>query len=145
MNLSAEGQELKGKLETIRAKKRLLKSIERQMAEARAEIGITIQDYSKTPVQGGIKTPAQERFALLIDRLTDKYDKVMEEAFTLEDELANSLGTLNETEQSMLIDRYVNGWSWDKIARVYGYCDRQCRRIKNNGIEKLAKKITSRP
>ena len=138
--LSERGKEFKAKLESIRGKKKLLKSIERQIAEARYSIGAIKVDYSTPTVQGGASISAQERFAILIDNLERRYNKVMEEVFELEDSISSGISELSETEQSMIIDRYVSGWSWEKIRKRYSYCRRQTIRIVNNSINKIADK-----
>lgn len=137
--LSVEALSVKKQLEEIRAKKRLLKSLERQMEETRYSIGITGIDYGKISTQGGIKTSAQERFALLMDKLEQKYLKVAEDIFTAENALLSELSNLSAVEQSILTDRYINGCSWTTIQTKYYYGERQPYRICAKAFEKLAK------
>lgn len=139
MSLTAEGNAVKEKLKALEGKKRLLKSIQRQIANARADMsGISAVSYENAKVLGGNKTSVEERFTALIDKLEKRYNKVMEEAFAIEDAIAEAVYCLNEIEQSMIIDRYVNGWSWRKIEREHNYCDRQTYRIHNQALEKMA-------
>lgn len=140
MALSQQAQAVKDKLKALEGKKRLLKSIQRQIANARADIsGLTAQTYESEPVMGGIVTSVQERFITLISRLEERYEKVMSEAFEIEDAIAQAVYCLNEVEQSMIIDRYINGWSWRKIEREHYYAEAQTYRIHNEALEKLAK------
>lgn len=139
MALTAEGNAVKEKLKTLEGKKRLLKSIQRQIANARADMsGISEVSYENAKVDGGIKTSVQERFMALISKLETRYNKVMEEAFAIEDAIAEAVYCLDEVEQAMIIDRYVNGWSWRKIEREHNYCERQSIRVHNQALEKMA-------
>lgn len=139
MALTAEGNAVKEKLKALEGKKRLLKSIQRQIANARADMsGISAVSYENAKVDGGIKTSVQERFMALISKLETRYNNVMEEAFAIEDAIAEAVYCLDEVEQAMIIDRYVNGWSWRKIEREHNYCDRQTYRIHNQALEKMA-------
>ena len=137
--LSIEALSVKKALEEIRAKKRLLESIKRQMDEARYSIGITAIDYGKPSIKGGIKVSAQERYALLMDKLEQRYYAIAEEVFTAENTLASEMCVLLPVEQAILTDRFINGYSWNKIQSQYYYVDRQLYRIYNRALEKLAK------
>ncbi|MBO6263846.1 MAG: hypothetical protein J6N93_06235 [Clostridia bacterium] len=57
-----------------------------------------------------------------------------------EDELSSSLDRLTPLEQSMLIDRYIYGWSRRRIMSEYGYEKREPSRICNRAINKISKK-----
>lgn len=140
MALSLEGQVVKAKLKTLEGKKRLLKSIQRQIANARADMsGLGAVSYDNAKVDGGNKSSVQERFTALISRLEERYEKIMEEAFAIEDAIAEAVYCLTEVEQAIIIDRYVNGWSWRKIERAHNYAEAQTYRIHNEALEKLAK------
>ena len=144
MSLTAEGNAVKEKLKALEGKKRLLKSIQRQIANARADMsGISAVSYENAKVLGGNKTSVEERFTALIDKLEKRYNKVMEEAFAIEDAIAEAVYCLNEVEQAMIIDRYVNGWSWRKIEREHNYCERQSIRVHNQALEKMAQNLNS--
>lgn len=137
--LSPEGEALKAKLEKIRSLKKLLKSLERQIADEKQSISLCGQDYTQTPIMGGIKTPIQERYVIRLDELNRRYESVMNEVFELEDELSSSLDRLTPLEQSMLIDRYINGWSWRRIMDNYGYEEAQSYRLHNKALNNFAK------
>lgn len=144
MALSADAQAVKDKLKTLESKKRLLKTLQRQIANARADMsGVSAVSYENAKVLGGNKTSVEERFIALITRLENRYNKVMEEAFAIEDTIAEAVYCLNEIEQAMIIDRYVNGWSWRKIEREHHYCERQVFNIHNEALEKMAQNSNS--
>ena len=62
-------KEMKAKLEAIGAKRRLLGSIERQLAEARAEADCLRGGGQGVRVSGGVKEPAAQRYVERVDRL----------------------------------------------------------------------------
>ena len=137
--LSVEALSVKKQLEEIRAKKRLLESIKRQMDEARYSIGITGIDYGKPSIKGGIKTSAKERYALLMDKLEQRYYEIAEDIFTAENTLTTEMCVLTPAEQAILTDRFLNGKTWYEIQKIHHYCERQTRRIADKAFEKLAK------
>jgi DNA-directed RNA polymerase specialized sigma subunit len=140
MALSEEALNVKNKLKTLESKKRLLKSIQQQIANARADMsGISAVSYENAKVVGGGKTSVQERFTALITKLEARYEKVMAEAFAIEDAIAEAVYYLDEVEQAMIIDRYVNGYSWRKIERLHNYCERQVFNIHAEALESMAK------
>lgn len=140
MKLSEEAQAIKQELKNLQRKKRLLKSIQRQIANARADMGgLRAQNYEGVKTTASEPSSVQEQFTALITKLEKKYEIVMEEAFAIEDRIAEAVYCLNETEQSMIIDRYVNGWSWRRIMRECRYAEAQTYRIHNEALEKLAK------
>jgi hypothetical protein len=140
MALSEEALKVKNKLKSLESKKRLLKSIQQQIANARADMsGISAVSYENAKVVGGGKTSVQERFTALITKLEARYEKVMAEAFAIEDAIAEAVYYLDEVEQAMIIDRYVNGYSWRKIERLHNYCERQVFNIHAEALESMAK------
>ena len=142
MALSEEALNVKNKLKTLESKKRLLKSIQQQISNARADMsGISAVSYENAKVLGGSKTSVQERFTALITKLEARYEKVMAEAFAIEDAIAEAVYYLDEVEQAMIIDRYVNVYSWQKIERLHNYSEAQPYRIHNEALEKMASNI----
>lgn len=140
MKLSEAGQLVKDKLKTLESKKRLLSSIQRQIANAKADMsGLGAVSYDSVKVGGSEKTSVQERFIALISRLEKRYETIMEQAFAIEDAIAEAVQYLNEVEQAIIIDRYVNGYSWRKIERLHNYCERQSIRVHNEALEQMAK------
>lgn len=140
MKLSEQAQAVKEQLKTLEGKKRLLKTIQRQIANAKADMsGLGAVSYDGVKVDNGDKTSVQERFIALITRLEKRYETIMEQAFAIEDAIAEAVQYLNELEQAIIIDRYVNGYSWRKIEKLHNYCERQTIRVHNEALEDLAR------
>lgn len=132
-------EEMKAMLDGLKQKKRLLRSVQRQIEEAREQIDcLRGQNYSDIAVQGGEKEPSAERFVEHIERLEKRYEKLMTEVFAVEDYISEHLSVLSEIEQAIIIDRYMGNKSWRRIQQEYHYEDRQPYRIAERAIRKLA-------
>ena len=114
-------EETKKMLKSLYSKKRLLRSLERQIAEERRSISVTAVDYSKDHVKGGVPTSQQQRYMEHIERLQDRFEKLLDEMFAIEDMLAEHLGDLTETEQTIVVERYMHGKSWKSLEKELNY------------------------
>lgn len=114
--------EVKKLLSTYLSKLKLLKIKKEQLAEKRQEMGeIGAIDYSKVNVQSGAKTSLQERFIIVIEKYEQEYERLMLELFDVEDKIAEFLPLLDETEQSLIIERYMKAKPMSVIAREFHY------------------------
>lgn len=131
--------EMKLMLDGLKQKKRLLRSVQRQIEETREQIDcLNGRDYGGTAVQGGIKEPAAERFVEHREKIESRYKNLMAEVFAVEDYISEHLPVLSEIEQAIIIDRYMGNKSWRRIQQEYHYEDRQPYRIAERAIQKLA-------
>ena len=131
--------EMKNTLDELKYKKRLLRSLQRQITEAREQIDcLSGVNYEQAAVSGGQSMPAAERFIEHIDRLERRCEKLMREVFTIEDYIAEHLSSLSEIEQAIIIDRYMCGKSWSVIQREHSYGEANPYRIAAKAIKKLA-------
>ena len=132
-------EEMKKMLDGLKQKKRLMRSVQQQIEEAREQIDcLNGRDYGGAAVQGGVKEPAAERFIEHLERLEKRYETLMTEVFAAEDYIAEHLPVLSEIEQAIIIDRYMGNKSWRRIQQEYHYEDRQPYRIAERAIQKLA-------
>lgn len=132
-------EEMKKMLDDLKQKKRLMRSVQRQIEEAREQIDcLNGRDYGGAAVQGGVKEPAAERFVEHIERLEKRYEALLSEVFAAEDYISEHLPKLSAIEQAIIIDRYMHGKSWRKIQQEYHYVDRQLYRIANSAIKKIS-------
>ena len=76
-----------------------------------------------------------------LESLRNRIDKVMSEIFEMEDKISVEIQVLNETEQAMIIDRYIHNWSWKRICKEYNYCytntGNSAERIVKKALEKI--------
>lgn len=135
-------EELKQKLDGLLGKKRLARSLQKQIQRKREEIDcLHSVSFDGAHVQGGEKEPAAERFVEYIERLEKRYEAVIEEVFAVEDLIAENLVYLSETEQTIIIERYMSGKSWRKIQAELHYEERQPYRIAGSALKKLSSRI----
>lgn len=132
-------EEMKKMLDDLKQKKRLMRSVQQQIEEAREQIDcLNGRDYGGAAVQGGVKEPAAERFIEHRERLERRYKALMAEAFSTEDYISEHLSALSETEQSIIIDRYMMNKSWRYIQQEHHYGEAHPYRIAERAIKKLA-------
>lgn len=71
----------------------------------------------------------------LIDRKIDAYVDRKEDVAMLID------GVDTELQKCILTSRYVLGMCWEDIANKFDYCEKQVKRIHNDGINAIKKKF----
>ena len=134
--------EMKKMLDSMKHKKSLLRSVKRQIEETREQIDcLRAQDYSGSPVQGGVKEPAAERFVEHMERLEHRYESLMAEVFAAEDYIAEHMSELTEIEQAIIIERYMHGKSWRRIEREVNYSERRVFDYHKSAVVKLSKRL----
>lgn len=134
--------EMKKMLDSMKHKKSLLRSVKRQIEETREQIDcLRAQDYSGSPVQGGVKEPAAERFIEHMERLEHRYESLMAEVFAAEDYIAEHMSELTEIEQAIIIERYIHGKSWRRIERELNYSERRVFDYHKSAVVKLSKRL----
>lgn len=132
-------EEMRTMLDGLKQKKRLMRSVQRQIEEAREQIDcLNGRDYGGAAVQGGVKEPAAERFIEHLERLERRYETLMTDVFSAEDYIAEHLPALSEIERAIIIDRYMGNKSWRRIQQEYHYEERQPYNILKRAIKKLA-------
>ena len=132
-------KEMKAKLEAIGATRRLLGSIERQLAEARAEAGWLRGGGQGVRVSGGIKEPAAQRYVERGDRLECRRAELLTDLMAEEADVETLLRALDPVEEAIIRARYLAGKRWRTVQREVGYERAQPFRIARRAVSKLAK------
>lgn len=133
--------EIKEILEKYINKKKILRAQERRLCELRAKIDdVGAVDYSRDKVVGGNVSSRTEVIIERISALENEIACLMEEIFAMEDVIADKMKECTPLEQAMLIDRYMNEWSWKRIQKHYHYQQKQPYNIINSAIKKMAGK-----
>jgi hypothetical protein len=141
-NLSEKAIELKQCLDTISAKKRLLRALQRQLAQYQSDCEqLGAVDYSKPKFKDSENTSTEERRAIRIEEYRNKISFLMDEIFECEDKISAEISVLNECEQAMIIDRYIHNWSWKKICKEYNYAYDDKHNSAYNLIKRALNKI----
>lgn len=135
-------EEVKAKLNDLLDKNRLIRLLDEQIQERRSSCDmLDAVDYTHDFARGGgeYKT-AQDRYIAEIERLTRQKLKAESELAEIKDMILECLerGVWTSRETSMIISRYISGWSWNRISREYHYSERQPSRIVRNAIRKIS-------
>lgn len=70
-----------------------------------------------------------EKIEYLESRIASTMEKIEKVDRTLEG--------LTEEERKVLVNRYIEGRQWWKVAYNVGYSERHCKRIRNEAMEKM--------
>lgn len=135
--LTEEGKSLKAELGALFRKRRLLKSLSRQIEEQQKSIGCLSGGGSG--VQSNKISDTTAQYAIRLQTLRERYSILLDEIMSTEDDISNNVYTLPPNEQAIIIDRYMNGLSWETIAINEHYCERTVIRLHNSALNKLAK------
>ena len=131
--------EIKKKLSEYKDLKKLLNSEQERIATLRSQIyNVKATDYSSERVSGTRESTYLESILDRIDLLEKRADNLMQMLFETEDLIADNMDNLSAIEQAMVIDRYMNGWSWKKISEKYNYEESQPYKIIKRAIRKMA-------
>lgn len=134
--------EIKKKLSEYKDLKKLLNSEQERIATLRSQIyNVKATDYSSERVSGTRESTYLESILDRIELLEKRADNLMQRLFETEDLIADNMDNLSAIEQAMVIDRYMNGWSWKKICLKYHYEyeARGAQKAINAAIKKMAK------
>lgn len=131
--------EIKKKLSEYKDLKKLLNSEQERIATLRSQIyNVKATDYSSERVSGTRESTYLESILDRIELLEKRADNLMQMLFETEDLIADNMDNLSAIEQAMVIDRYMNGWSWKKIGEKYNYEESQPYKIINRAIRKMS-------
>ena len=133
-------EEIKKKLSEYKDLKKLLSSERERIAQLRNQLyDLKATDYGGEKVKSSTQSTYKESILDRIVQLEKRADDVQTKLFAIEDMIADNMDNLSPIEQAMVIDRYMNGWSWEKICKKYHYEARQPHNILNAAIQKMAR------
>ena len=131
--------EIKKKLSEYKDLKKLLNSEQERIATLRSQLyGVKATDYSAERVDGTRENTYLDTLLDRLYKLEARAEIIMQELFETEDFIADNMVGLTAIEQAMVIDRYMNGWSWKKIGEKYNYEESQPYKIIYRAIRKMA-------
>ena len=133
--------EIKEKLSEYKDLKKLLASEQERIATIRSQLyGIKATDYSTERVSGTRENTYLDTLLDRLYKLEARAEIIMQDLFETEDMIAENMDVLTPIEQAMVIDRYMNGWSWKKICLKYHYDyeARGAQKAMNTAIRKMA-------
>ena len=127
-------------LEKVRQMNIYLKALEHEYFDLRQRaMSLSAMDYSRDKVQ----TSEHSDLSNTIAKVVDKADEIMNECNNLQSmrkEVKSIIyGIPNYTIRTILIERYINCKSWNKVAEDVGYSWSQVHRYHRVGLKEYGK------
>lgn len=127
---------------TIRLNERVIKNLEDQYYNSVGAVNMDGMPHGK----GGTSSPV-ERTVLNIPLSVVNTIKSMErDSRKLEEikvEILKELNRLNYHQKAVVLGFYIDGLQWEQISERVNYSPRQCRNIRDNALDRLAKWFAS--
>ena len=115
-------------LKNVRRQKLRVEALQERIERLRSRAEYTQQQLGEC----GRSDPTRDRLAENVAELDGLERELTGEMITLEKQLVAvdaELEKLPENQEKVLRLRYVEGLTWEKVARKVGYSERHCRRI----------------
>lgn len=106
--------------------------------EREVETGVAGIDYGRDVIQSSGTDSIIERIAISRAELAAWYEHRIRSSKAAHDLMTKALGILTKEEQAVVVMKHCRRFYWSEIAEELGYSDRQCRRLRNAGMTKLA-------
>lgn len=127
---------------TIRLNERVIKNLEDQYYNSVGAVNMDGMPHGK----GGTSSPV-ERTVLNIPRSVVNTIKSMErdnrKIEEIKAEILKELNRLNYHQKAVVLGFYIDGLQWEQISGRVNYSPRQCRNIRDNALDRLAKWFAS--
>lgn len=135
-------EEARSLLNSLRAKKRRVQAIRNRITELNSDAGMLQSSLGGDGMPHGTDIrDSTAQLALRIAEMRERFEAALDECFAIEDRLAETVNTLSDDEQYIIIECYMSGKSIWKVSEEMGYCDRTVKRKKRQAIEKIAKML----
>lgn len=126
---------------TIRLNERVVKNLEDQYYTTLGAVNSDGMPHGK----GGVSSPV-ERVVLNIPRsVTNTIDSMNSENRKLEQikaEILSELNRLTYHQKAVVLAFYIDGLQWEQISERVNYSPRQCRNIRDSGLDVLGKRFS---
>ena len=123
---------------SVKLNERVIKNLEDQYYTTLGAVNSDGMPHSK----GAVSSPV-ERVVLNIPRsVVNTIDSLNRENAKLEKikaEILSELNRLNYHERAVVLGFYIEGLQWEQISERVNYSPRQCRNIRDNALDRLAK------
>lgn len=106
--------------------------------EREVETGVTGINYGKDVVQSSNTDSIIERIAISRAELAAWYEHRIRSSKAAHELMTKALGVLTKEERAVVVMKHCRRFYWNEIAEELDYSDRQCRRLRNAGMAKLA-------
>lgn len=115
-----------------------IRNIESEIEFIKNDIGVNGVDYTGISVSPtNVIKSATETKALRMIEEVERLEKEVSVNQKVIDKIDRTINCLERTERIIVEEKYINSLQWWQVACKVGYGERQCRRIRNNAINKL--------
>lgn len=133
--------EIQNILQNIRGKKRRVETLRVYIRKEREEYdGVLAVNYNKLVVNSSQDNGTEARFIKSLDRLNDlekHYDNLMEDIHNDENIIFRVMERLSPTEYEVIFNRFLNGFSRAKTARLMKYSIDNIKHLQQQAIKKM--------
>jgi len=142
--LSESGIKVKIQLEDLNQSKRRIRNLKNELEEL-IELGSIPKKYDCNISHGkGEPLSPQEKYVYKLDELTEKIFNAIDAAIQIEHDFLNSIDGLDTLSQNLLMERYMQGKSLQKIISEFNYSERHIYNLYNKSYEELSKNIKNK-
>ena len=134
-------EETRELLKDLREARRYAIQIQRDIRAIKENIDSLQSPLGKDTAGGGQAGSVVERIVVRLVAKQEDLAKALENVMDTEDKLEAAIKTLTAREREIIIGYYMRDRTHYQLARECGYEERQIRRVKNQSIGKISKKI----
>lgn len=136
-------KEIQNILQNICGKKHRVDSLGVLIRKEREQLeGVSAVKYDKLTVKSSQDNGTETRYVKSMDRINDlerHYDDLMEDIHNDEKRIFHLMQKLSPTEYEVILNRFLNGFSRPKIARIMNYTVDGVKDIQSRAIRKMSK------
>lgn len=82
----------------------------------------------------GVSSPSEAKAVRLAEKLTE-YQEAEAEALSIKRQVLRTINKVKGDPGAVLYERYINLKTWSQIADELHFSDRQCYRLRNEGLD----------
>lgn len=134
-------EETRELLKELREARRYAIQVQRDIQSIRENIDALQSPLGKDTAGGGQAGSVVERIVIRLVAKQEDLARVLEAVMDTEAKLEEAIKTLTAREREIIVGYYMRNRTHYQLAREVGYEERQVRRVKNQAIGKISKKI----
>lgn len=134
-------EETRELLKDLREARRYAIQVQRDIQSIRENIDALQSPLGKDTAGGGQAGSVVERIVVRLVAKQEDLARALEAVMDTEDKLEEAIKTLTVREREIIVGYYMRDLTHYQLAREVGYEERQVRRVKNQAIGKISKKI----
>lgn len=134
-------EETRELLKELREARRYAIQVQRDIQSIRENIDALQSPLGKDTAGGGQAGSVVERIVVRLIAKQEDLARALEAVMDTEDKLEEAIKTLTAREREIIVGYYMRDRTHYQLARECGYEERQIRRVKNQAIGKISKKI----